>query len=72
MVCSSKRLYYILVSIRGCSFTNTFSLFINDLAAGVKSTDIAVPLRGTLLSILLYADDIVLLTESEKKKTCKQ
>ncbi len=43
-----------------------FSLFINDLAVGIKSTGIGVPFRGTILSILLYADDVVLLAESEK------
>ncbi len=43
-----------------------FSLFINDLAAGIKSTGIGVPFRDTKLSILLYADDVLLLAESEK------
>ena len=43
-----------------------FSLFINDMAAGIKSAGIGVPFTSTILNVLFYADDAVLLAESEK------
>ncbi len=38
-----------------------FSIFINDLATGIKDMNIGVPIGDEQISILLYADDIVLL-----------
>ena len=47
-----------------------FSLFLNDLATGIKSLQCGVNLGDDfLVSILLYADDIVLIADSEKKFT---
>ena len=42
-----------------------FSLYINDLAVAIKGLNIGVKLGNELVSILLYADDMVLLSESE-------
>ena len=42
-----------------------FSLYINDLAVAIKGLNIWVKLGNELVSILLYADDMVLLSESE-------
>ena len=42
-----------------------FDLFINDLALKIKSYNIGVPVNNETVSILLYADDIVLLAETE-------
>ena len=45
-----------------------FSIFINDLAAEIKASNLGITLDNNLsLSILLYADDIILLAESEQK-----
>ena len=45
--------------------TTLFSIFINDLALDVKNTNIRIPVDSGKVSILLYADDIVLLAENE-------
>ena len=37
-----------------------FSMYLNDLAGGMKDLNCGVDINGTKLSILLYADDIVL------------
>ncbi len=42
-----------------------FSLFVNDLALEVKHLNRGLPVGQDKLSILLYADDIVLLVENE-------
>jgi len=42
-----------------------FSIHINDLATELKLLDVGVPIDDEKLCILLYADDIVLLSESE-------
>ena len=39
-----------------------FSLFINELAVGVKNLNLGIDIGGKKLSILLYADDIVLMS----------
>ena len=44
-----------------------FSLFINDLAQEVKDLDAGIMIGGLCLSILLYADDIVLLAPTAEK-----
>ena len=43
-----------------------FSLFINDLALDLKNLNIGIQFGNKILSILLYADDMVLLAASEK------
>ena len=42
-----------------------FNLFVNNLTSEVKSLSCGVKLGDTTISILLYADDIVLISESE-------
>jgi hypothetical protein len=42
-----------------------FNLFINDLVTLISSFDIGIDIGDEKLSILLYADDVVLLAESE-------
>ncbi len=42
-----------------------FSIFINELATDIKGLDKGVTCGDYKLSILLYADDIILLAESE-------
>ena len=44
-----------------------FSLFLNDLAVDIKDLDAGVMLSGICLSILLYADDIVLMAPTPEK-----
>ena len=43
-----------------------FLLFINELAVGVKNLNLGIDIGGKKLSILLYADDIVFMCESEE------
>lgn len=43
-----------------------FSLYINDLAQEIKNLNLGVNINGRLLSILLYADDMVLIATCEK------
>ena len=42
-----------------------FSLYINDLAEEIKDLDIGVSIGESRVSILLYGDDIILLSETE-------
>ena len=52
--------------MQGCSLsTLLFNLFINDLALKIKSSNIGVPMGNEIVSLLLYADDIVLMAETE-------
>ena len=54
-----------------CLSPTLFAIFINDLAVEVKNTNIGVILDDNLvLNILLYADDIVLLAETEEDLQC--
>ncbi len=46
-------------------FLQPFSIFINDLAAGIKDINVAVPIGDEQISILLYANDILLLAENK-------
>ncbi len=39
--------------------------FINDIVDGIKFVNIGINIDGINVCILLYADDIVLLTETE-------
>ena len=44
-----------------------FSLFLNDLATEIKELDVGIMVAGMCLSILLYADDIVLCAPTAEK-----
>ena len=53
---------------QGCNLSPTlFSIFANDLVAEVNDLDIGIKVGDRKLSLLLYADDIVLVAESEEK-----
>ena len=43
-----------------------FALFVNDLATDIKSLSKGVPINGEQISILMYADDVVLISDSEE------
>ena len=43
-----------------------FSMYLNDLATGVKDLNCGIDINGMNLSILLYADDIVLMAPDER------
>ena len=43
-----------------------FNLFINDLAIFLNSLDVGVKIGNENICLLLYADDIVLLSESRE------
>ena len=43
-----------------------FSMYLNDLATGIKELNCGVEMNSLILSILLYADDIVLIAPDEK------
>ena len=43
-----------------------FNLFVNDLAVYLKSLNVGVDIDDEKICILLYADDIVLLADSDK------
>ncbi len=43
-----------------------FGIFINDIVDGIKSVNIGINIDAINVCILLYADDIVLLSETEE------
>ena len=43
-----------------------FGMYINDLIEDVKDLDLGIPIGTTKLSILVYADDVVILAENEE------
>ena len=43
-----------------------FNIFINDLAVNIKNLNLGIKMGDVNLSILLYADDIAVIAESEK------
>ena len=52
---------------QGCKVSPTlFSLYVNDLADKIKSLNCGIDVDGYQLSILLYADDIALLSPCEE------
>ncbi len=51
---------------QGCLLSSVlFNLFINDFISFAKSLDIGLPVGDSKICILVYADDIVLLTQNE-------
>ncbi len=48
---------------------NRFNIFINKLVDNVNCLNLGVTIDGHRVSILLYADDTVLLSEIEKRFT---
>jgi hypothetical protein len=65
-------LFPILCGVKqGCLIHPTlFAIFINDLATQIKSMNKGIDIDGTNLSILLYADDIVILAPNESNLQC--
>ena len=49
-----------------CLSPTMFGIFINDLVTDLKSLGIGVKIVDEIISILLFADDIILLAESEE------
>ena len=45
--------------------TTLFNIFINDLVEHVHQTNVGIKIDKTLINILLYADDILLVAKSE-------
>ena len=43
-----------------------FAIYINDLAESLKESGLGIPLEDELICVLLYADDVVLLAETEE------
>ena len=51
---------------QGCNLSPVlFNLFINDLALKVKALGKGVPVNDQLVSILMYADDVVIIAETD-------
>ena len=44
-----------------------FSIYLNDLATEIKDLNVGVPVADMCISLLLYADDIVLFVPDEEK-----
>uniref|UniRef100_A0A3P9JUJ4 ribonuclease H n=1 Tax=Oryzias latipes TaxID=8090 RepID=A0A3P9JUJ4_ORYLA len=44
-----------------------FSIYVNDLAQEIKKTNLGIDINNWNLSILLYADDIILIADEEIK-----
>ena len=72
MLCSCERFFNRLVPRnlgvkQGCILSPLlFSMYINDLTVGIKALGKGVCINNESVSILLYADDIVLIAECEK------
>ena len=43
-----------------------FALYINDLVTELKNIGVAIEVNNTMVSLLLFADDLVLIAENEK------
>ena len=51
---------------QGCVLSPTlFSMFINDLVDSVRGTGRGLRIKDTNIDILMYADDVVILAETE-------
>ena len=46
---------------------SVFSVFLNSLAESIKQASLGITVGEVVISILLYAEDIVLLSETEKQ-----
>ena len=46
--------------------TTLFNIFLNDLIKEIKKLNIGINIDNIIVSLLLYADDIVLLAKNEK------
>ena len=54
---------------QGCKISPTlFSIYINDLAQEIKRLNCGINLDGTIISVLLYADDIVLIAPTAENR----
>ncbi len=52
---------------QGCILSPTlFSIFVNDLAGEIKDLNAGIDIDGYNLSILLFADDIALIADSQQ------
>ena len=45
-------------------------MFLNDIATGIKELNLGVDVDGCNVSILLYADDIILIAPNENNFQC--
>ncbi len=53
---------------QGCNLSPTlFTVFANDLVQEINDLDLGIKLDDTKVSMLMYADDIVLITNTEEK-----
>jgi hypothetical protein len=51
---------------QGCSLSPLlFNLFLNDLVTKIKATGKGVSIDNEIVSVLLYADDFVIIAENE-------
>ena len=50
-----------------CLSPTLFNLFINDLAVHLKDMNVGITIEETLIPILLYADDVVILANDESE-----
>ena len=44
-----------------------FHLYINDLVSDMKQLNLGIDIDGEKVCILLYADDVILMTETEEE-----
>ena len=52
---------------QGCLISpSLFNLYINDLACKIKESGLGVSVHNEVVSLLMYADDLVLVSENEK------
>ncbi len=62
---------YRLCLKQGCTISPTlFNLYINGLVRVIKESGIGIDVGGKIIAIRLYADDIVLLAESQMDLQC--
>ena len=51
---------------QGCTLsTLLFNLYVNDLVTKINSLDIGIEIDGEKVAVMLYADDLVLISASE-------
>ena len=49
-----------------CLSPTLFSCFINDLATEIKALNIGIPDQESFINVMLYADDVVILSENKE------